>query len=175
MGRGTAEAGQQDLTSVEQRTEGEPVTGWRYWQLRPLTGLLHSVTHRLVDWKPGAAQHAVCLIGGHDAPAAGCACGIHAAPSLDALRQEGLCLKPAEPLVMGTAALWGRVITDDHGLRAEYARPIHLSLVVPPGTGDDPSSQQQLAAYGVPVSVVAPEEAVGEIAAAILSFQAMSR
>lgn len=175
MGRGTAEAGTPDLTTVEQRTESDPVTGWRYWQLRPLTGLLHSVTHRLVAWKPGEPQHAVCQIGGHAAPAAGCACGIHAAPSLEALRQEGLCMKPAEPLVMGTVALWGAVITDDHGLRAQHARPTELSLVVAPGTGDDPSSRQQLAAYGVPVAVVAPEEAVGEIAAAILTFQAMSR
>ena len=175
MGRGAAEAGKPDLTAAEHRPESDPVTGWRYWQLRPVTGLLHSVTHRLVDWKPGTAQHAVCLIGGHAAPAAGCACGIHAAPSLDALRQEGLCMKPAEPLVMGTVAMWGTVVTDDHGLRAEYARPTQLSLVVPPDMGDDPSSQQQLAAYGVPVAVVAPEEAVGEIAAAILTFQAMSR
>lgn len=175
MGRGTAETGQPSLTSVEHRAEGDPATGWRYWQLRPLTGRLHSVTHRLVEWKPGEDQHAVCLIGGHAAPAAGCACGIHAAPSLDALRQEGLCMKPAEPLVMGTVAMWGAVITDDHGLRAQTARPTRLSLVVPPGTGGDPSSEQQLSAYGVPVAVVAPEEAVGEIAAAILTFQAMSR
>ena len=118
----------------------------------------------------------MCIIGGgHDAPAPGCACGIHAAPSLDALRAEGLCLKAAEPLVVGRVALWGTVVHDDHGLRAEWAYPTRLSLVVPPPGPADEASQAHLAAYGVPVDTVAPEEAVGEVAAAILTFQAMSR
>ena len=160
---------------MQHRAESDPVTGWRYWQLRPSTGVLHSVTHRLIGWRPGETLVAVCLIGGHAAPAEGCACGIHAAPSLAQLRQEGLCLRPAEPLVMGTVAMWGTVVADDHGLRAERARPTELSLVQPAAAADDPVSLQQLANYGVPVARATPEEAVGEVAAAILTFQAMSR
>lgn len=175
MGRRAAAAGKPDLTSVEERPEADPVAGWRYWQLQPSTGMLRSVTHRIVKWEPGQALQAVCLIGGHAAPAAGCACGIHAAPSLALLRQEGLCLKPSEPLVVGEVSLWGRVVTDDHGIRAEHAYPRRLSLVRPSDGGDDSASIGHLAGYGVAVDTVAPEEALGEVAAAILTFQAMSR
>lgn len=175
MGRRAATTGNLDLTSVEHRPEADPVTGWRYWQLEPTTGLLRSVTHRLVKWHPGEPQRAVCLIGGHAAPAVGCACGIHAAPSLALLREEGLCLKPSEPLVVGEVALWGAVVTDDHGLRAEHAYPHRLSLVRPVAAAPDPASLIQLARYCLPVDTVAPEEAMGAVAAAILTFQAMSR
>lgn len=175
MGRHAAATGKPDLTTVEVRPEADPVAGWRYWQLQPVTGLLRSVTHRQVTWRPREPQRAVCLIGGHGAPAPGCACGIHAAPSLARLREEGLCLKPTEPLVMGEVALWGAVVTDEHGLRAEHAYPRRLSVVVPPSAVGDPASVAQLQHYGVPVGTVAPEEAVGEVAAAILTFQAMSR
>lgn len=175
MGRRAAAAGNPDLTTVEHRPEADPVAGWRYWQLQPAGGLLRSVTHRTVKWHPGQPQHAVCLIGGHAAPAIGCACGIHAAPSLAQLREEGLCLNPSEPLVVGEVALWGAVVTDDHGLRAEHAYPRRLSLVAPPAAGNDPASLIQLARYCVPVDCVAPEAALGDVAAAILTFQAMSR
>ena len=151
------------------------MVGWRYWQLHPSTGLLRSVTHRMVTWRPAEPQRAVCLIGGHAAPAAGCACGIHAAPALADLRQEGLCLKPAEALVVGQVALWGAVVADAHGLRAELAAPRSLALVVPEAVAADPVSLAALAAYDAPVSTMAPEDAVGEVAAAILTFQAMSR
>lgn len=145
--------------------------------MQPATGLLHSVTHRSVAWRPGRVQRAVCMIGGHEAPSPGCACGIHAAPTLDELREESLCLRPTEPLVVGQASLWGTVVADDHGLRAQYAAPRRLSLVVGPGDGDEAVSTAlvQLGAYGVEVDTVALGDAVGEVAAAILTFQAMSR
>lgn len=162
------------LTTFEQRSAAEPATGWRYWQLRP-SGLLRSVTHRRHEWRPGQPLRAVCLIGGHQAPAPGCACGIHASPDVDTLREQGLCLAPGEPLVTGQAALWGVVVTDDHGLRAEYAYPSRLSLVAPGGSDPEASVLAHLSAYGVPVEVVAPEEAVGDVTAAILTFQTMSR
>ena len=121
-------------------------------------------------------QRAVCLAGGHEAPAPGCACGIHAAASLERLRDESLCLRPTEALVVGEVSLWGAVVVDDHGLRAQYAVPRRLSLVV--GAGDEAAvaaALAQLGAYRVPVGAVAPEEAVGDVAAAILAHQAMSR
>jgi hypothetical protein len=118
---------------------------------------------------------ALCLIDGHDAPAPGCACGIHARPSLAELREEGLCLVPSEPLVAGEVSLWGTVVADDHGLRGELAAPARLGLVTPDGQVPDQAALAHLAAYGVPVDVLAPAEAMGEVAAAILAHQALSR
>lgn len=122
-------------------------------------------------------QRAVCLAGGHEAPAPGCACGIHAAASLERLRDESLCLRPTEPLVVGEVSLWGAVVVDDHGLRAQYAVPRRLSLVVggPDDEAEVAAALDRLGAYRVPVGAVAPEEAVGDVAAAILAHQAMSR
>ena len=169
-------AGTPELTTLEQRSPTDPATGWRYWQVRRDTGLLHSVTHRSVAWRPGRAQRAVCLIGGHEAPATGCACGIHAAPDLGTLREESLCLRPIDPLVVGEVALWGAVVADAHGLRAQYAAPRRLALVVgPPGPEHaEAESLEQLRAYGVPVDTMAPADALGDVAAAILGHQAMS-
>ena len=175
-GGGSPAAGPPELTTLEQHSPTDPATGWRYWQLQRATGLLHSVTHRSVVWRPGKVQRAVCMIGGHDAPAVGCACGIHAAPGLATLRDESLCLRPTEPLVVGEVALWGAVVADDHGLRAQYAAPRRLALVVGPVDAERAvaESLEQLRAYGVPVDTMAPAEAMGDVAAAILSYQAMS-
>ena len=148
--------------------------GWRYWQLRS-NGVLRSVTHRHIEWRVGEPLVAVCLLGGHEAPAAGCACGIHAEPSLDVLREEGLCMAPSEPLVVGQVDLWGEVVTDDHGLRAGFAYPKHLSLVAPPDAPPDPASLAALARYDGQADTVAPADALGAMAATILTFQSMSR
>lgn len=163
------------LTTVEHRPAADPVTGWRYWQLQPGSGLLRSVTHRRFEWRPGTVQRAVCLVDGHDAPAEGCACGIHASASLAVLRDQGLCLSPGEPLVAGQVHLWGTVVTDDHGLRAERAAPACLALVTPDGDEPDPAALAHLGAYAVPVEVLTPHQAMGDVAAAILTFQTMSR
>lgn len=167
--------GSLQLTTVEHRVPADPVVGWRYWQLQPATGLLRSVTHRRFVWGPGAVQRAVCLIGGHDAPAAGCACGIHASASLAVLRGQGLCVAPGEALVAGEVALWGTVVTDDHGLRAQLAAPSRLCLVTPAGVEPSADVLAHLTAYGVPVGVVSPADAMGDVAAAILTHQSMSR
>ncbi|HET7487239.1 MAG TPA: hypothetical protein VFJ85_04875 [Acidimicrobiales bacterium] len=169
MGRHAAAAGSPELTAVEHHQLDDPLEGWRYWQLHPSTGLLRSVTHRGVTWRAGQPMRAVCMNGGHEAPAPGCACGIHAAPTLERLREDSLCLRPGEALVVGQVALWGAVVRDDHGLRAERGYPRRLWVVAPPGGGGD-----ALAAYGVPVGTMPPDEAVGEVAAAILAFQSMS-
>ncbi len=132
------------------------------------------MTHRHIVWRPDEPQVARCLIGGHRAPAPGCACGIHAEPSLEVLREQGLCMAPAEPLVLGQVALWGAVVKDDHGLRAELGYPSALSLV----TADarpEPGDLVALARYCGEAGTATPAEALGDIAASILAFQAMSR
>lgn len=158
-----------------QVAQSDPTPGWRYWQLDPESGLLRSVTKSQIEWRPGHAMQAVCLIGGHAAPAAGCACGIYASPDVESLRLQTLCLAPGRTLVMGQVSLWGTVIADDHGLRAEFAYPVHLSLVTPTSGADPAGDQARLSGYGVPVDTIPAEEAIGDVAAAILAFQAMSR
>lgn len=166
-------AGELTGRSSPPRRADDPATGWRYWQVDRATGLLRSVTHAAIRWAPGPLR-AVCLIAGHAAPAAGCACGIHASPGLRALRAGGVCVAAGEALVVGQAALWGTVVHDDHGLRAELAAPARLWLVE--GTaGDEEQALAALAAYAVPVGTMPAAEAVGDVTAAVLAFQAMSR
>ena len=164
-----------DLTGPDTLPPDRPAVGWRYWQLEPRTQRLRSVTHRRIEWPPGAPMRAVCLSGGHAAPSPGCACGIHASPTRDRLVSDSLCLSPTVPLVIGQVALWGRVVSDAHGLRAEWGAPSALSLV--DGTDlavPQPVALEWLAAYGVPVDTVPAEQGVGEIAAAILANLRMS-
>lgn len=164
------------LSGLEHRPGDDPMVGWRYWLLRP-TLHLGSVSHRRIDWQPEEPLRAVCLTGGHVAPSPGCACGIHASAQRAELLGYGLCLAPGVPLVLGRVALWGAVTSDEHGWRGEFAYPVELSLVL--GTGDpDPDRTSALLAglgqYGVPVDTVGVADAVGDVSAAILSFQAMS-
>lgn len=162
------------LSQLEHRPARDPLVGWRYWLLRP-TLQLGAVSHRRIEWPLGEPLRAVCLTGGHDAPSAGCACGIHASAERAELLGYGLCLAPGVPLVLGRVALWGAVVTDDHGWRGELAYPVELSLVL--GTGDPsetPALLAGLSQYGVPVDTAGAAEAVGEVSAAILAFQAMS-
>lgn len=166
------------LSRLEQRPGDDPLVGWRYWLLRP-TLHLGSVSHRRIEWLPGVPLQAVCLTGGHFAPSPGCACGIHASAERAELLGYGLCLAPAVPLVVGRVALWGAVVSDDHGWRGELAYPVELSLVLGAGHADAdpdraPALLTALGRYGVPVDTVGVADAVGDVSAAILSFQAMS-
>lgn len=156
------------------RSRGDAVIGWRYWQVAP-SGLLRSVTQRRIEWPPGRVMRATCLVAGHRAPDQGCDCGVHGSPDLDTLREHGLCLAQEEPLVVGRVALWGRVVRDHEGWRAEYGEPAHLSVVrelVLEEELDDLVSG--LAAYGAPVDTIALADAVAGISAATLAYQAMA-
>jgi len=146
--------------------------GWRYWQVR--AGRLRSVTQRHVEWKPGLVLAARCSGAGHQAPDEGCECGIYGARDLETLRQHGLCLAP-EALAVGRVALWGRVVDDVSGWRAERGRPLGLAVVpelVAPGELD--AMVGALGTYGVPVDTMALADAVAGVSAAILSNQAMA-
>ncbi|HET9443007.1 MAG TPA: hypothetical protein VFO65_06770 [Acidimicrobiales bacterium] len=170
-----AAGGLPQLSPVSHLPHTQPRRGWRYWQVQADAGILRSVTHRRVRWRPHTPLRAVCLIGGHEAPAAGCACGIHATADLDRLRDECLCLAPTDPLVVGEVSLWGTVIDDDHGLRGEFGYPHRLRLVVPEGGDPNGPALSCLETFGVRVDRVGPAEAVGEAAAAVMAFQQMSR
>jgi hypothetical protein len=155
------------------RRRDDPVLGWRYWQVAP-SGRLRSVTQRRIEWQPGMALRATCLGAGHRAPDERCDCGVYGARDLASLREHGLCLAP-EALVVGRIALWGRLIPDESGWRAEYGQPAHLSVVtklVPEGELDELVAA--LGAYGVPVDTMPLSEAVAGVSAATLAFQAVA-
>jgi hypothetical protein len=158
----------------ETRPAGDPLVGWRYWQLATGGRLLRSVSLRRFVWEPRQPLRASCMTGRHPAPTEDCDCGIYAAPDLDTLREHGLCLAPGG-LVLGEVSLWGAVVAAEDGYRGEYAYPSRLSLVertVPERARTD--TLDALAAYQVPVGSTSLEEAVGELSRAVLAFQALS-
>ena len=157
------------------REQADPVFGWRYWQLSPRR-LLRSVTQHSFEWPPGRVLKAVCVEVGHPAPAERCNCGLYANLELDALREHGLCLAP-DVIVLGQVALWGKVIDDEPSLRAEFAYPARLSLVVDSLIDGTPVETllEELSAYRVPVHTTTLDEAVTGMSADMLRFQAMSR
>jgi hypothetical protein len=113
--------------------------------------------------------------GGHPAPAVSCSCGISGARDLETLRQHGLCVAPGG-LVVGEGDLWGKVVAEPYGYRAEFAHPASIGLVAE-SVEDDGARQrvlEGLAEYGVPVPLVDLAEAVAGVTAATLAFQVMS-
>jgi hypothetical protein len=150
-----------------------PVRAWRYWQLSPRRRL-RSVAQRHIEWRPGHPINAVCLTGGHPAPSVNCSCGVSGATDIETLRQHGLCVLPGG-LVVGEVDLWGRVVEEPYGYRAQHAVPACIGLVA--GTvaeDEEPLVIEALQAYGVPVTTVALEDAVAGTTATMLSFQLMS-
>jgi hypothetical protein len=120
----------------------EPIEGWRAWRLRRTdTGLLRiAPTTPRPDWEPGVPIHAECsgshsreymvynpeLVKFHRSPEPGCTCGIHATKDPRRLRRS----RPGKTAgVIGTVAMWGRVIEHTKGWRAEFAYPARLRLV----------------------------------------------
>jgi hypothetical protein len=161
------------MTEPVPRPPADAVVGWRYWQLTPARRL-RSVTQRRIEWVPGTIMRARCLGAGHRAPDERCDCGVYGARDLESLREHGLCLAP-EALVVGRVALWGRVIPDVAGWRAELARPAQLSVVRDLVAADELHAVvAALGAYGVPVDTIALADAVAGVSAAILANQAMA-
>jgi hypothetical protein len=153
----------------------EAVVGWRYWQVSARSGHLTSVTQKRVEWPPGHVLVARCTGAGHAAPDPSCDCGIYGARDLDTLREHGLCLAP-EILIVGTVELWGKVIDDVSGWRAEFGAPRELQVVddLVPGLDAGALAAQLATAYRVSASTVPLAEAVAGPSATMLTFQAMS-
>lgn len=153
----------------------QPFIAWRYWQVPPGPAVLRSVTQKHCRWLPGQRLRALCVGVGHDAPAEGCACGIYGSADLGSLRDHGLCLVPEMALVVGQVGLWGTVLPDGHGYRAQYAYPRQLAVVRGSASDDVAAAVVEgLGAYGVPVGTTTLDQAVGDVSAAVLAFQAMS-
>lgn len=118
-------------------------------------------------------MNAVCVGGGHPAPSEGCWCGISGARDLESLRQHGLCVLPGA-LIVGEVDLWGRILEESYGYRAEHARPASLGLVEGTAGNDLEAVFAALEAYQVPVTSVPLDEAVAGTTAQMLAFQVMS-
>jgi hypothetical protein len=110
------------------RTFMEPILAWRAWalstdrdwtepRLRPVVGSPR-------PWPPLEPARAACRrFRRHPTPDVGCTCGLHALVEPEALRWT------RDPVVVGTVALWGRVVEHERGYRAEFGYPQRLRLV----------------------------------------------
>jgi len=120
----------------------EPIEGWRAWRLRRNDegAIRIAPTTPRPDWEPGVQIHATCsaahtreymvynpeLAEFHRSPEPGCTCGIHAMKEPIRLRRS----RPGKTAgVIGTVAMWGRVIEHTRGWRAEFAYPARLRLI----------------------------------------------
>jgi hypothetical protein len=106
----------------------EPLVAWRAWTLtgRPDGShlRLRPVAGPRLPWPPMRPARAACkLVKVHRSPELECSCGLHGTRGVEPLR------KTKNPTVLGTTALWGRVIEHELGYRAEYAYPQRLRLV----------------------------------------------
>ncbi|MEX1265215.1 MAG: hypothetical protein WEE66_15030 [Actinomycetota bacterium] len=118
-------------------TSSEPVEGWRIWNLSegPTGPSLLPAGSGVDAWSPRRAVEARCgapsllSVGrrSHRVPALDCRCGIYAGRSLETFGRPRPAWPP--PSVVGTVALWGKVIEHERGWRGQLAYPSRLALV----------------------------------------------
>jgi hypothetical protein len=109
-------------------TLAEPIHAWRTWTL---LGSRDGSRVRLAPiagggrpWPPRRPAEASCTRHrSHVRPELDCTCGLHAVESPDELRRT------RDPAVLGTVALWGRIVEHEHGFRAALAYPQRLRLL----------------------------------------------
>jgi len=152
-----------------------PLVGWRIWAAVEEEGglRLRSVTFKS-RWPPREHLDAVCRqlprsrllarvfgVQPHEAPEAGCECGIYAARAPDlALPYLGRLelMRGVKAALIGRVALWGRVIECERGWRGAFAYPSHLYLLrARLSRRERPHARalaDELAVYGVPVGVL---------------------
>lgn len=109
----------------DDRLIAEPVEGWRAWQLAlGRFGPLLVPLGKGGPWPWLDAASARCWKHRrHSAPVIACTCGLYA------VRDATLLRRARSPGVVGTVALWGRVVEHALGWRGEFAYPQRLSLV----------------------------------------------
>lgn len=112
----------------------EPLVGWRAWALaRTPAGRLElrPIIYSGETWPAQEAARAKCPPhgrGGHAPPEVGCTCGFYAVDGLDRLP----AVTGRDLTVIGSVAVWGRLIEHESGVRAEFAYPERLRLVCAP-------------------------------------------
>ena len=113
---------------TEVATLPEPIHAWRTWTL---VGSRDGSYVRLAPiagdgrpWPPRRPAEASCTRHrSHVRPELDCTCGLHAVESPDELRRT------RDPAVLGTVALWGRIVEHERGFRAALAYPQRLRLL----------------------------------------------
>jgi hypothetical protein len=147
----------------------EPVVAWRVWRL-----VAASHEYRLASvykwtlWEPGSPLEACChvpssmlgkLLGrrDHASPAMECACGIHAAGLELVCDSLGTFGGGGVGMIVGQVVLWGDVVECEHGFRGALAYPRHLYVPLDTLASTRGAVAAQLAAYGVPVDVLASD------------------
>lgn len=110
-------------------TTTDPILAWRTWTL---AGSRDGRAVRLLPiagdgkpWPPLQPARAVCRRRrrDHEVPGFDCRCGLHAMHTPEHLRRT------RDPAVLGSVALWGRVVEHEQGYRAELGYPQRLQLV----------------------------------------------
>ena len=134
--------------------ELRPAVGWKVWRVEHTSEAtrLRSVLYGDV-WparRPLAASCRRVLRNAHEAPAAGCECGIHAGRELSAW--EHYLAVGEDERVFGRVLLWGATIEGSAGWRAAHARPVEL--FVPSAVVDAAGVAEGLRAYGAPVHLI---------------------
>jgi hypothetical protein len=133
---------------MDQGHEGEPIVGWRVWNLSEDEGpVLWPAGSGADPWPWRRSYEARCsvprILTGrrrrHEAPDVDCRCGIYASATLELVARTRPAWPPAP--VLGRVSLWGRTIEHERGWRARFAYPERLRLVcvicawVEPGPG----------------------------------------
>jgi len=113
----------------------EPLIGWRAWALaRTVEGQLElrPIIYSGETWPPHEVVPAKCPPHGgregHAPPQPECTCGFYAVDGLDRLPT----VMGRDVTVIGSVALWGRLIEHESGTRAEFAYPERLRLICGP-------------------------------------------
>lgn len=106
----------------------EPIHAWRTWTLLGSRDgsrvLLAPIAGDGKPWPPRRPAASFCTRRrSHLRPELDCTCGLYAVASPDELRRT------RDPAVLGTVALWGRVVEHEHGFRAALAYPQRLRLL----------------------------------------------
>jgi hypothetical protein len=141
----------------------EPLVGWRLWHVAYRKGepCLASWSRSAV-WPAASRMEARCWLGlgggvlraEHEAPRLGHSCGLYAlrtrARAEALLREIGRVGVGSgrRPVALGRVSLWGRVIENVDGFRAQYAYPYDLELV----GGDEPLAAALRTRYAVDVT-----------------------
>lgn len=156
-GRGRDPSSESRRRWVERR---DALTGWRLWIVER-EGDAYRLRSPFRDdvWPIGEPLVAQCtgpdLVNGprghrHEAPSPDCRCGVYGG-TYSGLRSflNATFMPPAEAAVLGRTSLWGAVIDERAGWRAQYAYPERL--VVPTLLRDAAKIAHELEDYGVPV------------------------
>ena len=143
----------------------EPIVGWRYWGCETPGGETAWLTsiNRFSTWPAGRATKARCSyapIHGPEVPHESCTCGVYAVSDLETLKEVADPIEGAagegRRVVVGTVAIWGRIVPGEWGWRGEHAYPTQLWVVretVPPGDEALVLAAELEGAYRVPAEV----------------------